>query len=144
MSPARFNVGDIVEAQFVFSLVAVERNQQRLQMVLQGLTLLENSFSRVRIESFSKSDALIWSCLLQQALVTRISKTLRPSVDLTRRQIKRKIGYAEEEYAITRRKLQDLEINDDEKNGSDTSDEDSNNKEVKDESQNDASRVKSL
>lgn len=59
MSPARFNVGDIVEAQFVFSLVAVERNQQRLQMVLQGLTLLENSFSRVRIESFSKSDALI-------------------------------------------------------------------------------------
>ena len=144
MSPARFNVGDIVEAQFVFSLVAVERNQQRLQMVLQGLTLLENSFSRVRIESFSKSDALIWSCLLQQALVTRISKTLRPSVDLTRRQIKRKIGYAEEEYAITHRKLQDLEINNDEKNGSDTSDEDSNNKEVKDESQNDASRAKSL
>lgn len=52
MSPARFNVGDIVEAQFVFLLVPVERNQQRLQLVLQGLTLLENSFSRVRIFFF--------------------------------------------------------------------------------------------
>ena len=59
MSPARFNVGDIIEAQFVFLLVPVERNQQRLQLVLQGLTLLENSFSWVRIFFFfTKDDAL--------------------------------------------------------------------------------------
>ena len=49
MSPAWFSVGDIVEAQFVFSLVGVECNQQLLQLVLQGLTLLENSFSQVGI-----------------------------------------------------------------------------------------------
>ena len=76
--------------------------------------------------------------------MTRISKTLRPSVDITRRQVKRKIGYAEEEYAITRRKLQDLEINDEEENGSDSSDEESDDGNVKDEFQNDASQSKNL
>lgn len=76
--------------------------------------------------------------------MTRISKTLRPSVDVTRRQVKRKIGYAEEEYAITRRKLQDLEINDEEENGSDSSDEESDNGNVKDEFQNDASQSENL
>lgn len=101
-------------------------------------------FSGRNIVIFIKSDALMWSWLLQQALVTQISKTLQPSVDFTRPQIKCKIGYSEEEYAITCRKLQDLEINDNEENGSNTSDEDSYNKEIKDESQNDASWAKSL
>ena len=91
-----------------------------------------------------KGNMLIWFWLLQQALVTHISKILQPSVDLTRQQIKYKIGYAEEEYAITCWKLQDLEINDDEENRSDSSDEDSNSKDIKDESQNDALRAKSL
>ncbi len=48
MSPARFHVGDIVEAQFIFLLVPVEQNQHRLQLVLQGLTLLSNTCSQVR------------------------------------------------------------------------------------------------
>ena len=65
-------------------------------------------------------------------------------MDVTRRQVKRKIGYAEEEYAITRRKLQDLEINDEEENGSDSSDEESDNGNVKDEFQNDASQSENL
>lgn len=65
-------------------------------------------------------------------------------MDVTRRQVKRKIGYAEEEYAITRRKLQDLEINDEEENGSDSSDEESDDGNVKDEFQNDASQSENL
>jgi hypothetical protein len=50
-SPSQFNVGDLVEAQFVSALVPVERGKRQLQLVLQAVTLLNNSYTQVSSRS---------------------------------------------------------------------------------------------
>ena len=46
--PVQFNNGDIVEAQFLFLLVPIRREKFQLQLVLQGVTRLSNTFSQVK------------------------------------------------------------------------------------------------
>jgi len=60
---------------------------------------------------------------VQGALVAQVAKTIWPSTNLVPSNIKRKIGYADEEVAIARKKLSRMEIDDgadgEESNGTD-------------------------
>ncbi|KAF8701059.1 hypothetical protein AX14_000592 [Amanita brunnescens Koide BX004] len=91
ISPVRFSVGDIVEAQLIFLLVPAERNKYQMQMVLQSLTLLNNTFS-------------------QGAYVARVARSLWPNFSTPQSNFKRRIGYAEEEIVTARAKLARMDI----------------------------------
>jgi hypothetical protein len=51
MAPVKFREGDIVEAQLSFSLVPIKRGFYKMIAVLRSVTLLDSSFSQVRLAS---------------------------------------------------------------------------------------------
>ncbi|KAF8333773.1 hypothetical protein F5887DRAFT_1079945 [Amanita rubescens] len=96
ISPVRFQIGDIVEAQVTLTLVSVARNEYMLVSILRSLTMLDNSeFSQ---KAFAAQAA--------SKLVTNMKATEKQS-------IKRKIGYYDEERASIRLNFREMVIDDD-------------------------------
>ncbi|KAF8329028.1 hypothetical protein F5887DRAFT_1081409 [Amanita rubescens] len=96
ISPVRFQIGDIVEAQMTFMLVSLPGNDYKMVSILRSMTMLDNSFSQKAFASKAASK-------LHQNLKTQGKHCV----------VKRKIGYGDEERASIRVKLGQMIIDDD-------------------------------
>ena len=108
--PIQFSDGDIVEVQFVFLLVPVNRDKHQLQLVLQSLTRLSNTFSQVRAIMSMLGSSLQGA---KDAFISQAARIMWPSsLDSLTPSIKRQVGYVEDEDDIgsTQNKMAGLEI----------------------------------
>ncbi|KAF8325959.1 hypothetical protein F5887DRAFT_1072021 [Amanita rubescens] len=95
MSPVRFQMGDIVEAQMTFMLVSLPGNDYKMVSILRGMTMLDNLFS-------------------QKAFASNAASKLHQNLKMAGKNciVKRRIGYGEEERASIRLKLGQMMIDD--------------------------------
>ena len=108
--PIQFSDGDIVEVQFVFLLVPVNRDKHQLQLVLQSLTRLSNTFSQVRAIMSMLGSSLQGA---KDAFISQAARIMWPSsLDSLTPSIKRQVGYVEDEDDIgsMQNKMAGLEI----------------------------------
>jgi hypothetical protein len=106
--PVKFREGDIVEAQFSFSLVPVKNGFYKMIAVLRRLTLLDPSFSQVRLVFVSFS---CHSLSEQRPLVGEITiKLLSPRLSGTKRAKKRILALDDTAVNETGEKLQRMNV----------------------------------
>ncbi|KAF8347119.1 hypothetical protein F5887DRAFT_1131417 [Amanita rubescens] len=95
MSPVRFQIGDVVDAQMTLTLVPLPKNEYKMICILRSLTMLDNSFSQKAFAS--------------QAAYKLLTNIRAPGVYTM---IKRRVGYDDEERSRIRKKLGEMVIDD--------------------------------
>ncbi|KAF8902952.1 hypothetical protein CPB84DRAFT_1746455 [Gymnopilus junonius] len=92
----KFQVGDIVEAQVSIILIPQCESKFKSTMVLQSLTIMDGTFTQ---------DAAKMQLQLQKSAIANIS--MGPT-------LKCSVGYADEEFGITKHKFSRLRVDEDE------------------------------
>lgn len=89
--PGIFRDGDVVELQISFIAIQMRDNRVKITQRLQAVTLLSNTFTRVRIifSRISKSTYFV-----QEAEIARMAAAPRP---VAKPAVKRKTGYGKED-----------------------------------------------
>jgi len=72
ISPAKFRLGDIVEVEFMVTAVRIGKDRFRMLVKLKGLTLIDDSCSKVRLYSSRSPDVQLIVGMLQLASLSRI------------------------------------------------------------------------
>lgn len=107
VSPAIFQIGDLVEVQV--SMVALPQRgaKAKASLILRSISLMDSRFSQVnRYAYFKKAES---DAFVQEALVRKLTPTDKPK-EAQRTGLKRKVGYGEEQLSVARAKLTAMDI----------------------------------
>ena len=108
--PQIFQLGDIVEVQVSFIAIPLRGSKWKISTILRSITLFEGKFTQV------KNRAHLWVQRLtvtQEALVKSLTRKVT-SVENVKPTLKRRVGYMEEEVSITRARLAEMGMSEDE------------------------------
>ena len=111
VSPTRYRIGDIVEAQVSFVVFPIKEGKFKMALILRAIALLDHAETDVSqpvyyINKLTDSEIHIQKAQICRSHISRPSTTLQPVITL-----KRKTGYNEkedEEITNARKRFQQM------------------------------------
>jgi hypothetical protein len=109
VKPACVSVGDIVELQVSFIMVPLRDNRFKATMVLRSILVLDRTYTQVKSFLLTIRYYLTTFAICKKAAAKRFAQ-LRTHKSKPVENLKRRVGYFEEQLSTTRAKLADMQV----------------------------------